>query len=1303
MELKIALYIFALIISSNSSILISPDQTAYPGTNCSGHLDYFLCNCLNANATINIQLVPGYYNFTNQQFCLLKNKAAIIITGSTINDTIIQCVEPFSIVFMNVHNVTISNIKMINCGDVMNEVANVMINESIPIFYFGNGFKFAMMFYEATNVSIIEFAMLNTLGYGIVAFNMMGEVSLFKLHIENTTFENTKCVNDTNDNSLNCLRSGVLFAYFNTSSMMYNTTLNITQSIFKNNRNLLPADTFKIFSDLIQTGSYYVPVPIEGAGCIAVFYLQSSFDVNTVIADSLFQSNTGTLSAAIAIVSVSTNRGRSNIKNCSFLMNNVTGRFPYEKDLQSRGGTSYYYLVLRNSPEIPVPTSNALVVAELFNITQCEFIGSFGETIHIETIFSIFVSVVVRIERCIFSQNKANTGSGVVAVNHKFDDSSIAGGLTVHLVNVNADNNDILPNATLQHSSTAIITGVFSSNNAWFVVNCSANCSFVNNRPSVFYGDFSSLTLSGSAVFCNNSARYGGALRLLSTVALIYENSELYFYQNHAVMFGGAIDIYFSTTEVRTHDVCPIQFIGSGSAKLITNLNEIDQLNVNITFKSNTVGTSNSLQSIYSDTFYECTWYPNSIVQIRDLGIDSPVVNGTRQSVYKEVFQFIPKENTSDHLFIAAYLPCPCNKNNHYDPHSCLTASENDSLKLESKVTLGQSFQIYLMSLDVVGSIGSTDLLYSEVTEVSDTSSEGISMLVLADHQFKREFSVTGKSCVPVEFTIFNRVSKIPKHGILHLSVSHGYLQNINFDFANCSIGFNLQLDNKMFACVCGSFFVKPDIKNDFHCDFVSGNIIRIDQQSWLSVVDDKVEYSRLCSPEYCNTVITTYILMDSDILCDNNHRGRACGGCIDDYGRVFGSNSCRRCSNAWLVTILLYAILGIILVVILYLLKLTVTMGTINGLIFFCNVISINERLFFNTEDSQFIFLRVAFSIINLDLGFEMCFYHEMSEIVKTGLQFVFPVYLWFLVTVIIILGKFYYQQQQSTSRATSVPVLATLIYLSYSKLLRTAVSVFTSVTIQYTSKESNNSGSQQLTAWQPDPNVEYLHDGHIVLFLIALVFMLLFIIPFALAMTFPTIVLRSKRASRLFPLLDCFYAPYKDKYRYWFGARIIVLVYLSVMESVLFSYQESLLLSSTMVILAFTIVQAYIHPFKQKTINILDLLFMTIFIVLSTITLYLFTTSDHECINIAVQVLGSIAFSIICFVVALHINDVIKHTRWYKYTIAKHLWWYTKVKSKLIHIKNQEPLVKNVNLATDDIKEISYCHYQESLFDHI
>ena len=193
--------------------------------------------------------------------------------------------------------------------------------------------------------------------------------------------------------------------------------------------------------------------------------------------------------------------------------------------------------------------------------------------------------------------------------------------------------------------------------------------------------------------------------------------------------------------------------------------------------------------------------------------------------------------------------------------------------------------------------------------------------------------------------------------------------------------------------------------------------------------------------------------------------------------------------------------------------------MGTINGLIFFCNIMSINESLFF--DQSKLSFVRIFVSLINLDLGFEMCFYREMSETAKTGLQFVFPLYLWLLMFIIIMIGKHYMRSRKSTHSA--VPVLATLILLSYSKILRATISVFSSVTVHYSTKDSNFSRSQQFVAWQPDPNILYLEDKHIGLFLVALVFTVLFILPLAFTLTFPKVVLRSKKLSYFFPLLDC------------------------------------------------------------------------------------------------------------------------------------------------------------------------------------
>ena len=1229
------------VISTVYSLTIAPGENITEG-NCSGHSNHLLCNCLISNTTIDIHFLPGihYLNFTKQSVCFLKNKTSISITGGTTGDTTIECIKPFNIVFINVQNVTISNIKMIGCGAVMNHDVNQTLNKLLNGFiYFGNGFRFAVIFYNARNVSISNFSMLKTLGFGIIAFNMMGEVSLSKLHINDTN--DPECKNYIAEPNLLCSGSGILFYFSDHGNLeAINTALLIDRSMFANNKNFVPHKVIDAVYKSSKIVFYHnASNPLLGAASITIFYAQNSFSVHTIISSTSFDKNNGTVSATIAVASFSTIKGKTNITDCSFYDNGRASNT--SKFLYRIGGISFSYFTLRNTfPDSSMNNSTQVSRADILTLTRCNFTkngGKFGAALFISKISNSDVSVFVRIEECRFIENEGTVGTAVYAINRKFRSSSMSNHLNVTLVNVHAENNTLSPGATIQYDTTNQITGIFTAEQAHMEFDCNRQCTFINNQPSVFYGHTASLAISGNAKFLKNRGISGAGFDLINTVAYIHQGSNLYFADNHATRHGGAINVFYTTTNLQTLINCPIQFTGASNTDLIFSLDKINQLNVSITFKNNTAGPLNSFQSIYANIYYVCFWYPETLTQI-DLQLDSPPINGSRDSVYDKVFSIVSKAKANEYVYTSAYLPCVCDENNQYDPQTCMTEDINKTLNLEEPVVLGRSFTLNLITLDAVGSVGFSKTLYSKVFSRNSFQ--------LAENQKKRPFNAVNKQCTTIDFTIYANQMKSPKNGILSLTVLLGSDHFFSFNVTDCPVGFKLQEKSKRFACVCGDFFMETN--QDFLCDSISGMIVRNNKRSWLSVIDEKIEYIALCSPIYCNDANVTFKLTDNDILCGNNHTGRACGGCIDDYGRVFGSNSCKKCSNNWLATILLFAILGIILVMILCLVRLTVTMGTINGLIFFCNVMSINGQLFFNTEDSQFLFLRVFISLINLDLGFEMCFYNEMSQIAKTGLQFVFPVYLWLLIAVIIIQGRYHLRGLRFSSYST-VPVLATLILLSYAKLLRTIISVFSFIRIHFTSKESNYDQLQTLVVWQPDPTVEYLQDTHIVLFLIALAFMLLFIIPFTLAMTFPTIVLRSKRMSRLFPLLDCFYAPYKNKHHYWFGLRLIVLIYLSIMESVIMSYQDALLLSGAMVLFVFIVVQAYIQPFKNTVINLLDLLFMGLFILLSMITLYLYnSTSSYDKVNSAVNI-SYVAFFLFCMVVCYHIHTALKYFTWY------------------------------------------------------
>ena len=437
-------------------------------------------------------------------------------------------------------------------------------------------------------------------------------------------------------------------------------------------------------------------------------------------------------------------------------------------------------------------------------------------------------------------------------------------------------------------------------------------------------------------------------------------------------------------------------------------------------------------------------------------------------------------------------------------------------------------------------------------------------------------------------------------------------------------------------------------------------------------------------------------------MLCTNHHLGRACGGCVDEFSRVFGSDTCKKYSNIWLITILLYVVLGLVLIFILFLLKLTVALGMINGLIFFCNMMSINEKLFFNTKISEYSFLRMFISLINLDLGIEICFYDGMSQLVKTGLQFVFPVYLWLLMVIIIYMGK-HYIHSRSLSFRSAIPILATLILFSYLKILRTIVSV---LSIDKVSSSTDDS----IHVWLPDPNVNYLTGGHIVLFVMALVFLIIFVIPFVICFVFPRLVLRSKKLSYFSPMLDCFLAPYKHKYRFWFGLRALVLLYLSAMEAIAFSSREALLLSSIAVVGFFAISQAYFHPFKDKLVDAMDLIFMSIFLLLAAVTLYLYPSENgFEKVNIAVTVLGYVGFILFLVVIVYHIYDATKHTQWSMW-LTKLFWmkvtkYYNKTNNLLPSMNSVETNFISYSgqsyIESDGTSP--YVRFQESLLEQM
>ena len=206
------------------------------------------------------------------------------------------------------------------------------------------------------------------------------------------------------------------------------------------------------------------------------------------------------------------------------------------------------------------------------------------------------------------------------------------------------------------------------------------------------------------------------------------------------------------------------------------------------------------------------------------------------------------------------------------------------------------------------------------------------------------------------------------------------------------------------------------------------------------------------------------------------------CGACQEGLSVVLGTSQCLPCSNYYLLLLLVFAAAGLVLVILLTLCNLTVSEGTINGLVFYVNIVQINAATFFPpTQMNSFSkTLQVFVAWLNLDLGITTCFYDGMNAYVKAWMQFVFPVYIWLIAAMIIILSRRYSTVTRLVGR-NAVKVLATLFLLSYAKLLRSIITALSFAVLSYSTEQTE-------VVWLYDGNINYFQGKHIPLAVTAL-----------------------------------------------------------------------------------------------------------------------------------------------------------------------------------------------------------------------
>ena len=428
------------------------------------------------------------------------------------------------------------------------------------------------------------------------------------------------------------------------------------------------------------------------------------------------------------------------------------------------------------------------------------------------------------------------------------------------------------------------------------------------------------------------------------------------------------------------------------------------------------------------------------------------------------------------------------------------------------------------------------------------------------------------------------------------------------------------------------------------------------------------------CPFDYCNRSVVSFDIMAPDRQCLGDRTGILCGQCQSQLSIMLGSNHCGTCSNWYLFLLPVFALAGIVLVAVLMFLNLSVSVGTINGLLFYANMVKLNEAFFFPNGSipvvSQFI------SWLNLDLGIEVCLFDGLDGYWKTWLQFVFPAYLFLLMGGIIV-GCRYSVWLCRLCGSHAVPALATLFLMSYTKILLTVTNALSMS--QLPCKDSI------LTVWSVDGNIEYGSGNHLILVAVSC-----FVLIVGLA--YPVLVLcaplleryshkcipqhRWNPATKFNPLFNAYEGPYKDKYRFWTGVTLMVRLTLTVTFSFtsggLTVVNAHIIISCVVGILTFWSFTKGVYT--KAYLNLLEVFYLLNIFLLSTVSL---ATASLRSRDYQIATIVSVCLS---FVVCL-------------LTMALHLWWnfdLKKIKRRLGFRDRPECLeVPQVTADEDDEEE--------------
>ena len=772
---------------------------------------------------------------------------------------------------------------------------------------------------------------------------------------------------------------------------------------------------------------------------------------------------------------------------------------------------------------------------------------------------------------------------------------------------------------------------------ALFFGNSTSNSTlFFHNEATEYGGSIkgrnSVLEFKTNALFHENIALDGGAIALHGTnQVVLYPIHTLYFVLNCAKQKGGAIFYEDSLSSIQCSRAFESKacFISIGSIDVVTHHY--------LVFEDNSAGIAGTV--LYGGQLGKCKMYIGSTGNLNDCENEGNGKLINALDIFKEISTIVEhkKENSSAIITSDAEVIkfCDCYNSN------CNFTEDN----VHKSIFPGQRFNVSVIAF------GQDDVPVNS-TILSELISNGENYILSPTRHHINAF------CSTIAYNFYVPTTNATvRYKMYHESLCQSLVSGLKvyLQVLPCPLGFDLPGPHQLQVCVCSPLIGKFT-QNCYISDL---SIERSSNNFWVAQSSNNtlILHGFRCPFDFCKNISVNVTFTDPYVQCDFNRTGILCGECNKRYSLALGSLHCIFCSSGYIVLIVPFAIAGIILIMCICLLNLTVATGTLSGLLFYANVIQANYQALFPRDTVNFFTVFLAW--LNLDLGIETCLYDGMDIYVYSWLQFIFPLYLWVLITIIIVVSR-YTQKIAKSLGQNPVTVLATLLLMSYSKILSATIVPLSRTSLSYYSSDDTNSTETSYSiVWLYNGNIKFFKEPkHIILGVFALFVLLFLVFPYIFLLLCGQWLQACSHwwiiswINKLKPFMDAYHAPFKKHTRYWTGLLLLSRLGLFMTFAINATGSDSVnLLAISSVAAALLAMKGRVYT--QYYNDILESFFILNLCVLSVATFYLKDKGGQTQLVLSSLSVGTTFVTFICLLF-FHIYLRFKSTSIYHHYIA-------------------------------------------------